>query len=215
MKNRNCLANTLAALCSVTLVSTALAADRPQDPGVNAQQRAQQGRVQQGVRSGELTPAEAKALKEKDKTLRQEERAYKSDGKLTVAERKDLHQDANKLSRDIHRQKHDGQAKPAATPPPLPPRRHDPLVNARQGAQQARIAQGVKSGELSRPAAAGLRQQEKAIRSEERTYRSDGKITPAERKDLHQDLNGASKEIYQQKHDAQTRPDGSTPPPAK
>jgi hypothetical protein len=206
MKNRNRITNTLAVLCSVAMVSTAVAADRPHDPGVNARQRAQQGRVQQGVRSGELTPSETKSLKEEEKTLRQEERAYKSDGKLTVAERKDLHQDANKLSRDIHREKHDAQSKPAVTPPPLPPHRRDPMVNARQGAQQARVAQGVRSGELTRPEAAKLRQQERAVRAEERAYKADGKLTPAERKDLHQDLNQASKDIYQQKHDAQARP---------
>ena len=215
MKNCNRITNTLAALCGVAMVSTALAAERPHDPGVNARQHAQQGRIQQGVRSGELTPDETKSLKEETKALRQEERAYKSDGKLSVAERKDLHQDANKLSRDIYREKHDAQSKPALTPPPLPPHRRDPLVNARQGTQQARIAQGVRSGQLTRPEAAQLRQQERAVRTEERAYKSDGKLTPAERKDLHQDLNQASKDIYQQKHDAQTRPNASSPPPAK
>jgi CRISPR/Cas system-associated endoribonuclease Cas2 len=208
MKNRSCIIKSVLSLCGMALVSSTLAADRPQDPGVNARQRTQHNRVQQGVRSGELTAGEAKSLKQEEKVLRQEERAYKSDGKLTVAERKDLHQDANQLSRDIHRQKHDAQSKPAAAPlpPPLPPRRRDPLVNARQGAQQARIPHGIRSGELIRPEAAQLRQQEKAIRTEERAYKADGKLTPAERKDLRQDLNGTSKDIHQQKHDAQSRP---------
>ena len=215
MKNRNYVTSALAALSGVVMTSAAPAADRPHNPGVNARQHTQQGRIQQGVRSGELTPAETKSLKEGEKSLRQEERAYKSDGKLTAAERKDLHQDANKLSRDIYREKHDAQSKPTAKPPPLPPRRRDPLVNARQGAQQARINQGVRSGQLTRPEATQLRQQERAVRAEERAYKSDGKVTPAERKDLHQGLNQASKDIYQQKHDAQTRPNVSAPPPAR
>src|SRR5262245_41716250 len=126
MKNLTYFTSALAALCSVAMTSTTLAAEHPHDPGVNARHRAQQGRIQQGVRSGELTPAEAKSLKEGEKSLRQEERAYKSDGNPTVTERKDLHQDANKLSRDIYREKHDAQAKPTAKPPPLPPRRRDP-----------------------------------------------------------------------------------------
>ncbi len=197
------------------MFSSALAAERPQDPGVNARQQAQRGRIQQGVRSGELPAGEAKSLKQKEKALQQEERAYKSDGKLTVAERKDLHQDASQVSRDIHRQKHDVQTKPAATPPPLPPRRRDPLVNPRPGAQRARIAQGVRSGELSRPEAARLREQEMGIRTEERADKSDGQLTAAERKDRQQDVKETSKEIYQQKHDTQVRPNPPVTPPAK
>src|SRR6266850_5601421 len=98
MKNLNLLTQTIASLCGVAVVSTALAADHPRDPGLNARQRAQHQRVQQGVRSGELIQDETKSLRGEEKGLREEERAYKADGKLTPAERKDLHQDANQIS---------------------------------------------------------------------------------------------------------------------
>jgi hypothetical protein len=51
-----------------------------------------------------------------------------------------------------------------------------------------------------------------------RAYRADGKLTPAERKDLHQDLNQTSKDIHQEKHDSETRPGtapASSPKPVK
>lgn len=81
----------------------------------------------------------------------------------------------------------------------------DPGVNKRQHRQAARIAQGVKSGELTRSEARALRSEERAIRAEEREFKSDGKLTQSERRELHRDLNEASRDIYREKHDAQTR----------
>jgi len=81
----------------------------------------------------------------------------------------------------------------------------DPGVNARQGFQRDRIGQGVRSGELTKDEAKQLAGEQRAIRKEERAYKSDGKLTKDERKDLHQDLNAASKDIYEQKHDAEKR----------
>ena len=89
---------------------SALANDR--DPGVNQRQHRQERRIEQGVRSGELTRQEAKGLRKEERGIRQEERAAKSDGKLTRAERKDLHHDLNQASKDIHREKHDDDKRP-------------------------------------------------------------------------------------------------------
>lgn len=81
----------------------------------------------------------------------------------------------------------------------------DPGVNQRQHHQHARIAQGVKSGELTRLEARGLRAEQRAIRLEEREFKSDGVLTGAERRELHRDLNEASRDIYREKHDGATR----------
>jgi hypothetical protein len=43
------------------------------------------------------------------------------------------------------------------------------------------------------------------IRQEERQYKSDGILTKDERKDLHQDLNASSRNVYNEKHDTETR----------
>lgn len=82
----------------------------------------------------------------------------------------------------------------------------DPRVNHRQHNQHERIAQGVKSGELTRGEAKDLRGDQKEIRQEEQQFKSDGKMTKDERQELHQDQNAASKEIYQEKHDEQELP---------
>ena len=82
---------------------------------------------------------------------------------------------------------------------------HDPRVNRRQANQQARIHEGVKSGQLTRPDARHLERQQHNIRSEERAFKSDGYLSPSERADLHRDLRAANRDIYGQKHDGQTR----------
>ncbi|TKB78666.1 MAG: hypothetical protein E8D45_04095 [Nitrospira sp.] len=80
-----------------------------------------------------------------------------------------------------------------------------PGVDRRQHRQKERIKQGVRSGELTRDEAKGLREEGKAIREKERAFKSDGVVTKEERKELHQDLNERSKNIAQEKHDADTR----------
>jgi len=172
------------------------------DPGVNARQQNQRARIQQGVRSGELTRRETRKAVATQRDVRQLERAYKSDGKLTARERADLHHEQNQASRQIYRQKHDAQARPAVVPAPAV---RDPGVNQRQSNQTARIVNGVKSGELTRPEAQELRTERRDIRQLEHSYKSDGVLTKNERQDLHQQLNQQSKEIYEEKHDAEKR----------
>jgi len=84
------------------------------DPAVNHRQHHQQRRIEQGVRSGELTRQETRDLRKEERGIRQEERAYKSDGKLTRTERQDLHRDLNKASKDIYREEHDDEKRPRA-----------------------------------------------------------------------------------------------------
>jgi hypothetical protein len=100
----------LMTIAALTVFTTAPAiADGTRDPGVNHRQHNQHARIHQGVRSGELTRRETHRVREEQRDVRQLERAYKSDGTLTRAERVDLHHEQNQASRDIRRQKHDGQ----------------------------------------------------------------------------------------------------------
>lgn len=80
-----------------------------------------------------------------------------------------------------------------------------PGVDKRERHQQQRIREGVKSGELTKREARKLEREQAKIRKEERAMKSDGVVTKEERKELHQDLNEASKHIAKEKHDAQTR----------
>ena len=57
---------------------------------------------------------------------------------------------------------------------------HDPRVNRRQSNQQARIHEGGKSGQLTRPEARHLERQQRNIRSEERAARAAAPVFPRE-----------------------------------
>lgn len=197
MKKFSAAVLTLAGVLAVVGASDA-DTRRTRDPGVNARQHNQRERIQQGVASGELTRRETGRLAAEQRDIRQLERAYKSDGALTGAERRDLQHEQNQASRDIYQQKHDGQDRPPAAV-------RDPGVNQRQAHQTGRIAQGVKSGELTHDEAQQLRTERRDIRGLEQDYKSDGTLTRDERQNLHQQLNEQSRDIYAEKHDEETR----------
>jgi hypothetical protein len=195
VSSRTSLALLVAGVLGVAGLSQAEAGVR--DPGVNQRQQHQHQRIKQGVRSGELTRRETRKLAEEQRDIRQLERAYKSDGELTRAERADLHHEQNQASRDIHRQKHDAQDRPVSS---VPPAVRDPGANQRQANQTGRTVNGVKTGELTHDEAQDLREGRREIRQTEQEYKSDGMLTREERVDLHQDLNAQSKDIYEAKH---------------
>ena len=85
------------------------------------------------------------------------------------------------------------------------PAQTTPKVTQRQKNQQARIKEGIKSGELTRPEAAKLEGEQAKVQAEKRMAKADGKVTPAERAKLRHDQNKASRHIYKEKHDREER----------
>jgi hypothetical protein len=176
-------------------------ADPPTLPRVDKRQQNQKDRVKQGVKSGELTKKEAGNIARERRDIKKLEREYGADGVVTNTERKDMERRMDEASRDIFQQKHDAQDR---SPPPGNGT-SDPLVNARQERQTDRMVQGVASGELTRQEATELTQERRDIRQLESSYKADGVLTEAERKDLHQQLDRAGEEIREEKHDGQQR----------
>ena len=78
-----------------------------------------------------------------------------------------------------------------------------PVVNQRQRNQQARIREGVVSGDLTRTETKRLRVEQRHIRRTERRVKADGTVTPTERRKLERKQNRASRDIRRQKHDGQ------------
>jgi hypothetical protein len=78
-----------------------------------------------------------------------------------------------------------------------------PKVTKRQARQQARIYQGVKSGELTPREFNRLEKQEGKIAADKAKAKQDGVVTAQERARLHREQNAVSRHIYRQKHDAQ------------
>ncbi len=81
-----------------------------------------------------------------------------------------------------------------------------PRVEKREAKQDTRIQNGVASGQLTPKETYRLEKEQAAINKAETKAEADGKVTKHERKRLAKMQNKASKDIYKQKHDAQTAP---------
>jgi hypothetical protein len=82
------------------------------------------------------------------------------------------------------------------------PGQHDYNINQRKTDQQARVAQGVRSGQLTAGETSRLEHQEAGINREERGMRAqdNGHLTRSDRRTLHQQQNQESRRIYRDKH---------------
>jgi hypothetical protein len=80
-------------------------------------------------------------------------------------------------------------------------------IKERKENQQKRIAQGVKSGELTPHETARIENNESKINKEVRQDRkaNGGNLTNKEKAQVNRQQNRVSKEIYNQKHDGQTQ----------
>lgn len=99
-------------------------------------------------------------------------------------------------------------AQTAATPTTAPQN-----INARKENQQDRVAQGIKSGQLTAGETTKIEKNESAINHEERDMRKldNGKLTGADRATLQQQQNSVSKQIYTDKHNTATQPKANGP----
>ena len=80
-----------------------------------------------------------------------------------------------------------------------------PVVTKRQHNQQARIRQGVKSGELTRAETRRLERGEAKIQRDKMKAKADGVVTPRERAKLNREENRESRRIYRAKHNNRVR----------
>jgi len=86
-----------------------------------------------------------------------------------------------------------------------------PTIAERKENQQDRIANGVKSGQLTAGETANLESKEAAINGETRADRAanGGKLTHSEKQPINRQQNQLSKQIYQDKHNANLRESAS------
>jgi hypothetical protein len=186
------------AIAALILPAAAQTASTTNKATINQRKDNQQDRIGNGIQSGQLTPGEAARLEKKESELNQKERDMRKldNGHLTKTDRAALRQQQNQLSRQIYRHKHDAQVD--NTNPHTE-------VGQRERNQQERIAQGVKSGQLTAGEASRLEGREAHINREIRRDRAEngGTLTPAERRRINRQENRTSRAIYRQKHDAQ------------
>jgi hypothetical protein len=95
-------------LIVVALVGLGLCVASAQEatPKVTKRQMRQQERIANGVKSGELTPAETRRLEKQQQKIQRDKEKAKSDGVVTPQEREKLKREQNRASRNIYRKKH-------------------------------------------------------------------------------------------------------------
>ena len=93
-------------VAAITALTAFTAEARSNTPRVDRRELRQHARIQQGVRSGELTRGEAWRLRAGQSHVRRMERRAKFDGRLTPRERARLDRAQDRQSRRIFRLKH-------------------------------------------------------------------------------------------------------------
>ena len=80
-------------------------------------------------------------------------------------------------------------------------------IAGRKATQQARIAKGVKSGQLTPHETADIERNERNINRETRAERAvnGGPLTPREHRQVNRQQNRVSRQIYRDKHNAVTK----------
>src|ERR1700682_3537773 len=169
------------------------------DPTIGQRKENQQDRIANGVKSGQLTAGENANLETKEAAINGETKADRvaKDRKLTSAEKTQINQQQNGLSKQIYQDKHNANTAQYG----------NNKVGQRRENQQDRIAQGVKSGQLTAGETAKLENQQKGINQQVKADRAanGGKLTSGEKAQVNHEQNQASKNIYRKKHNGATQ----------
>lgn len=184
----------------------------PNNPGrslydVNQTQQNQANRINNGIQNGSLTPQEAARLQNQQSQLAAREASMRASGNgLSVQERARLDNQQDRLSQNIYQQKNDAQGLNPGGPGPGSPY-NNRGINGDQANQQARINQGVQSGSLTPQEAQRLQNNQAEFAAKEARLRASGNgLSYQERARLEAEQAKLSRQIYNQKNDAQGIP---------
>jgi hypothetical protein len=185
---------------SSTTSSQTPASTPAQKPGEIVQRKEnQQDRIANGVQSGQLTAGETSNLESKEAAINGETRADRAadGGKLTAAEKQQINRQQNHLSKQIYNDKHNANTAHYG----------NNEVGQRRENQQDRIAQGIRSGQLTAGETSKLENQQRGINQQVRADRAanGGKLTQGEKKQVNNEQNAASRNIYNKKHNGATQ----------
>jgi len=117
---------------------------------------------------------------------------------LTPAEKAQVNRQQNRLSNQIYRDQHNANTAHYG----------NNEVGQRRENQQDRIAQGIKSGQLTAGETAKLESQQRAINRQVAADRAahGGKLTAGEKSQINHEQNKMSRHIYNKKRNVRTQP---------
>ncbi len=174
---------TLKTIAAALLAATMLSGIAPamaqgvNTPAIERSQQQVDARIQQGLRSGLITPSEAQNLYRRARDIELREDRFKSNGRATAQERQILRRDLDDLHAEVERKMANKRVAGRA-----PDR--TPGIDARQFDVRERIAFGVRSGRISNREARQLQRRDSDIARMESRFKADGVITRQERDQL-------------------------------
>lgn len=200
MKDRLFLGLAIAALFVPATVPAQTTTSTTPPAGVNQRRENQQDRIANGVQSGQLTAGETKNLESREANVNREIHADRTanGGKLTAAERQQVNKQQSNISKSIYADKHNANAAHFG----------NTAAGQRRENQQDRIAQGIKSGQMTAGEASRTENREQGINQQIAADRqaNGGKLSAQEKAQINRQQNGASRQIYRQKHNAARQP---------
>jgi hypothetical protein len=162
----------------------------------------QQQRIEDGLKSGQLSTKEAAKLEKGEARVEKMEANANKDGTLTPAEKARIQNAQNKESAEITKLKTNDKV---GNPNSASSQRMQADVQ-RNVNQQKRIEQGVQSGQLTKHETAKLEAGQSRVNAAEARAGKDGHVGAAEQKNIQARENHQSKRIFKEKHDAQVKP---------
>ena len=154
-------------------------------PGIDSAQQAISARIQQGMQSGRITPSEAQQLFRRDREIQAREAQYKSDGVATAQERQQLRSELDGLNAEVERMTNNREVVGQAG---YPGNAATPGIDRAEYNVSQRIDEGVRAGLITRREARNLHNREGQIARHEASFKSDGVVTPQERRQLRNEL---------------------------
>jgi hypothetical protein len=169
-------------LASTLLAGIAIApAMAQQTPAIDRAQQDIGTLIQQGLRTGSITPSEAQDLVRRQREIQLRENRIKADGRATPGERQSLRQDLDALNAEVERKMSNRRVVGQGSG-------RTPAIDDGQENVRDRIAQGVRSGRISQGQARRFDNRERNIARNEARFKADGVVTQQERRQLRNDL---------------------------
>lgn len=181
-----------------TLMATSAWAATPAAQEVTQRDVNQQGRIEQGLQSGQLTTGEAGRLEKDESRVDKLEAHDMKDGSLTPKETAQINAAQNRVSNRIYRDKHNGAV---GNPDSASSERLQKDVQ-RNVNQESRIKQGEASGALTNREAGSLERGQARVDRREGAAAANGRVGAAEQRGIQRTENRQSRRVFRKKHNA-------------
>jgi hypothetical protein len=161
----------------------------------------QENRIEQGLKSGQLSTGEAARLEKGEARIDKMESRATKDGNLSPQEAARIQRAQNQESEAINRAKHNAVT---GNPDSASSQRMQAGVQ-RNINQQNRIEQGIQSGQLTNREASQLERGQARVDRAKARAGADGHVSKGKQARIQHQENTQSRHIYRDKHNKRTR----------